>query len=152
MKPGATIHASQLAGDFTLPSDPGIKMAFLAGGIGITPFRSMLQFLVDRKEARPIVVLYGTETQDDIAYQDVLGSARRELGIKTYHAVAKGAVRGQYPGYIDARFVRLTIPDYLERTFYISGPQAMVKALRQKLLAMGVSRAKIKVDYFPGFA
>ena len=44
------------------------------------------------------------------------------------------------------------MPDYLERTFYISGPQAMVKALRQKLLAMGVRRSKIKVDYFPGFA
>ncbi|MDG4881895.1 RnfABCDGE type electron transport complex subunit D [Mesorhizobium sp. WSM4884] len=152
MRPGSTIHASQLAGDFTLPSDPKVKIAFLAGGIGITPFRSMLQFLIDRKEARPIVVLYGTESQEDIAYREVLGSARRELGIKTFHAVAKGAVRGQYPGYIDARLVRLTMPDYLERTFYISGPQAMVKALRQKLLAMGVRRSKIKVDYFPGFA
>ncbi|MDX8449444.1 FAD-dependent oxidoreductase [Mesorhizobium captivum] len=152
MKPGATIHASQLAGDFTLPSDPSIKIAFLAGGIGITPFRSMLQYLIDREEVRPIVVLYGTESQDDIAYRDILGCARRELGITTFYAVAKGAVRGQYPGYIDARLVRLTMPDYLERTFYISGPQAMVKALRQKLLAMGVSRSKIKVDYFPGFA
>ncbi|TIP32559.1 MAG: hypothetical protein E5X77_43035, partial [Mesorhizobium sp.] len=74
------------------------------------------------------------------------------LGIKTFHAVAKGAERGQYPGYIDARLVRLTMPDYLERTFYISGPQTMVKALRGKLLAMGVRRSRIKVDYFPGFA
>ncbi|QPC92934.1 RnfABCDGE type electron transport complex subunit D [Mesorhizobium sp. INR15] len=152
MKPGSTIHASQLAGDFTLPSNPQTKIAFLAGGIGITPFRSMLQYLIDRKEARPIIVLYGTETQDDIAYSAVLGAAKRELGIKTVHAVAKGAEPGQYPGYIDARLVRLAMPDYLERTFYISGPQTMVKALRQKLLAMGVRRSKIKVDYFPGFA
>ena len=152
MKPGATIHASQLAGDFTLPSDPNTKIAFLAGGIGITPFRSMLQYLIDRQEARHVVVLYGTESQDDIAYRDVLGRARRELGIKTFHAVAEGAERGQYPGYIDARLVRLTMPDYLERTFYISGPQVMVKALRGKLLAMGVRRSRIKVDYFPGFA
>ncbi|WP_244661918.1 hypothetical protein [Mesorhizobium huakuii] len=48
--------------------------------------------------------------------------------------------------------MRLAIPDYLGRTFYISGPQAMVKALRDTLLAMGVRRSKIKVDYFPGFA
>ncbi|TGR73778.1 hypothetical protein EN866_37915, partial [Mesorhizobium sp. M2D.F.Ca.ET.223.01.1.1] len=74
------------------------------------------------------------------------------VGIKRFHAVAKGAGRGQYPGYIDARLVRLTMPDYLERTFYISGPQAMVNALRKKLLAMGVRRSRIKVDYFPGFA
>ncbi|TGQ53097.1 hypothetical protein EN836_17005 [Mesorhizobium sp. M1C.F.Ca.ET.193.01.1.1] len=152
MRPGGTIHAAQLAGDFTLPSDPKIKIAFLAGGIGITPFRSMLQYLIDRNESRPIVVLYGTESQEDIAYRQVLASARRELGIRTFHAVAKGAERGQYPGYIDARLVRLTMPDYLERTFYISGPQAMVNALRKKLLAMGVRRSRIKVDYFPGFA
>ncbi|PTE06976.1 RnfABCDGE type electron transport complex subunit D [Mesorhizobium helmanticense] len=152
MTPGSTIHASQLAGDFILPANPETKIAFLAGGIGITPFRSMLQFLLDRKERRPIVILYGTEGQQDIAYRNVLGAARRELGIRTFHAVVRGGERGQYPGYIDERLVRLAIPDYLERTFYISGPQAMVKALRKKLQAMGVRRSKIKVDYFPGFA
>ncbi|MBN9216708.1 MAG: RnfABCDGE type electron transport complex subunit D [Mesorhizobium sp.] len=152
MKPGSTIHASQLAGDFTLPTDPETKIAFLAGGIGITPFRSMLQYLVDIHEKRPIVLLYGVETQQGIAYRDVLHTAKRELGVRTVFAVANGAERGQYSGYIDARLVRLAIPDYLERTFYISGPQAMVKALRGKLLAMGVSRSRIKVDYFPGFA
>ena len=61
-------------------------------------------------------------------------------------------MRGQYAGYIDERLVRAAIPDYLERTFYISGPQAMVKALRRKLRAMGVAGSRIKVDYFPGFA
>jgi ferredoxin-NADP reductase len=61
-------------------------------------------------------------------------------------------VRGQYSGYIDDRLVRAAIPDYLERTFYISGPRAMVKALRQKLRAIGVPGSRIKVDYFPGFA
>jgi len=152
MKPGSTIHAAQLAGNFTLPARRETKIAFLAGGIGITPFRSMLQYLLDRKERRPIVILYGTEGQQDIAYRDVLGAARQELGIKTVHAVARGSERGQYHGYIDERLIRLAMPDYLERTFYISGPQAMVKALRQKLLAMGVRRSRIKVDYFPGFA
>jgi transposase InsO family protein len=43
-------------------------------------------------------------------------------------------------------------PDYRERLFYISGPQAMVKNLRQMLLRLGVRRSRIKVDFFPGFA
>lgn len=152
MKPGRRIHAAQLAGNFTLPAKRETKIAFLAGGIGITPFRSMLQYLLDHDERRPIVVLYGTESQQDIAYRDVLGAARQKLGIRTIHAVARGAERGQYPGYIDERLIRLAIPDYLERTFYISGPQAMVKVLRRKLRAMGVRNSRIKVDYFPGFA
>jgi ferredoxin-NADP reductase len=152
MSPGDTIYASQLAGDFTLPADSRRKLAFLAGGIGITPFRSMLQDLLDRRDARPVVVLYGNERQQDIAYRDVLERAERELGIRTVHAVARDPAPGQYPGVVDARLVRQAIPDFRERLFYISGPQAMVKALRATLLAMGVRRSRIKVDFFPGFA
>ena len=152
MVPGDTIHATQIAGNFTLPSDPNKKLAFLAGGIGITPFRSMLQYLIDRGEARPITVLYGCESEEDIAYGDVLEAAERTLGIRTVCAVARGARRGQYPGMIDARLVKAAIPDFKERTFYISGPQAMVKAVRHTLTGMGVHRTRIKTDFFPGFA
>ncbi len=152
MAPGDQIHAAQIAGNFTLPSDPDRKLAFLAGGIGITPFRSMLQYLIDRGEARPVVVLYGCESQEDIAYGDVLDAAQEKLGIRTYYAVARGARRGQYPGYIDARLVKAAIPDWQERTFYVSGPQAMVKAVRHTLTGMGVHRTRIKTDFFPGFA
>ena len=131
---------------------PDAKLCFIAGGIGITPFRSMLQYLLDRQEARPIVVLYGTERQEDIAYRDfsMPPSASSASGRST--PWREGAVRGQYPGHIDARLVRRGVPDYRERIFYISGPQAMVKAVRRKLHRMGVRRSRIKVDFFPGFA
>ena len=153
MQPGDTIFAAELAGDFTLPADPNTKLAFIAGGIGITPFRSMLQYLIDRDETRPIVMLYGNERQEDIAYRDVLDAAERELGIRTDPRGGAGRrQRGQYPGHIDARLVRAAIPDYRERIFYISGPQAMVKAIRRTLRGMGVRRSRIKVDFFPGFA
>ena len=89
LAPGDTIYAAQLAGTFTLPADPRKKLAFLAGGVGITPFRSMLRHLIDRREARPIIVLYGNETRDDIAYRHILDAADRALGIKTVYAVAQ---------------------------------------------------------------
>ncbi len=152
MEPGDTIYAAQLAGSFTLPADPDTKLAFLAGGIGITPFRSMLQHLLDRQEKRPIVLLYGNETKYDVAYRDVLEAARRELGVKIVYALAQDAPKGAYPGVIDVELVRQAIPDYRERTFYISGPQAMVRSLRRMLRKMGVRRSRIKVDFFPGFA
>jgi ferredoxin-NADP reductase len=152
MKTGDTIIASQVAGQFTLPTNPRTKLVFLAGGVGITPFRSMLQYLVDRDEPRPVVVLYGVDSQDDIAYGDVIDAAWENLHIPTYFAVDDGALPGQYPGFINEQMVRETIPDYRERMFYISGPQAMVRALRRMLVGMGVRRSRIKVDFFPGFA
>lgn len=151
LAPGKSIEISVVEGDFII-ENPAREHVFIAGGIGITPFRSMLQYLLDRQEARPIVILYGNERQDDIAYREVLDAAEGELGVRTIYAVASGAARGQYPGYIDAKLVRKAIPDFRERMFYISGPQAMVKALRKTLLAMGVHRSRIKADFFPGFA
>ncbi len=153
MVPGDTIHATQIAGNFTLPSDPDKKLAFLAGGIGITPFRSMLQYLIDKGEARPIVVLYGCEKPKTTSPMATSSTPPRS-GSASAPSMPSPAVRGagSIPGYIDARLVKSAIPDWQERTFYISGPQAMVKALRHTLTGMGVHRTRIKVDFFPGFA
>jgi len=154
MKPGDTIFASGLAGDFVLPSDRDAKLAFLAGGIGITPFRSMLRYLLDRGEARPVVMLYAAERPDDLAYREIIDRAQSELGIRTTYAVAREAdgLPGAHLGFIDESMIRSAIPDYAERTFYVSGPRAMVVACERVLHHIGVPAAHIKTDFFPGFA
>ncbi len=76
MRPGDTIYGSQLAGTFTLPADSGRKLAFIAGGIGVTPFRSMIQDLLDRGEKRSIVMLYGNNKLTEIAYGDIFHEQR----------------------------------------------------------------------------
>jgi ferredoxin-NADP reductase len=154
LQPGDQIVASQLAGSFTLPRNKQRKLAFIAGGIGITPFRSMLGELLERGEKRPIAVLYGNNRIDEIAYADLLKRARQELGIPTYYAVldGAGASSGITVGLVDEAMIRARVPDFRERTFYISGPPGMVNATRDTLLRMGVSRRRIKTDFFPGLA
>ncbi len=154
MKKGDKISVSHLAGGFVLPRDPRRKLVFIAGGIGITPFRSMIHYLLDKGEQRDIVMLYSNRTAGDIAYRDILDRAERELGIKTIYAVTdgKGSAEGTYAGKIDAGLIASRIPDYRDRTFYISGPHAMVAAFEKTLTDMGVSRFRIKGDFFPGFA
>jgi glycine betaine catabolism B len=155
MQPGDVIYAQQLAGDFTLPRDNGAKLAFIAGGIGVTPFRSMVQELVDKQVARPIVMLYGANSGDEIAYADLFDQAERELGIRTVYAVADDPPENRdnvHQGFIDAELIAREVPDYNDRTFYISGPRAMVVRFQSLLSDLGVARSRIKVDYFPGFA
>jgi glycine betaine catabolism B len=154
MKPGDAIYASQLAGDFTLPADRSAKLAFIAGGIGVTPFRSMVQDLIDRQDERSLVVLYGNDKADEIAYADVFDRAVRELGIKTVYAVTDAPVErpNMHKGFIDAALIQREVPDFKERTFYISGPRAMVVRFRRVLKELGVDRSRIKEDFFPGFA
>ena len=158
MHPGDVIFASQLAGSFTLPANRAEKLAFIAGGIGVTPFRSMVRELVNRHERRPIIMLYGANRADELAYADLFDEAAATLGLKTVYAVAEGEAPGRAPGraivsgFIDQALIRREIPDFLERTFYISGPRAMVLRFRSTLAELGVARSRIKVDFFPGFA
>jgi ferredoxin-NADP reductase len=150
------IVASQLAGDFTLPDDPRQKIAMIAGGIGITPFRSMLKYLIDTRQARPVIVFYANRRADEIVYRDVLDWAAVELGIKTVYTLtdASGAPAKWWGrlGRVTPQMIKIEAPDYLERVFYISGPDAMVEDTRRMLRKMHVPKDHIKTDYFSGLA
>ncbi|MEO9231145.1 MAG: hypothetical protein ABI216_19660, partial [Devosia sp.] len=154
LQPGEKIVASQLAGSFTLPHNRKRKLCFVAGGIGITPFRSMLKQLIDKHEPRDVVVLYGCGKVDEVAYADVLREAQEELGIATHLAVLKAENAGPdvHLGMIDEAMIRETVPDFAQRTFYVSGPMPMVNALRQQLRDLGLPFWRIKTDFFPGLA
>ncbi len=150
------IVASQLAGDFTLPRNPKQKCVFIAGGIGITPFRSMIKYLIDRGQPRPIVLFYANRLASDIVYRDVFDEAQRKLGIKTIYTLTdtKRVPAGWTgeAGRINARLISRYVSGYRNCLFYLSGPNAMVEAYEETLLGMGVSRGQIKKDFFPGFA
>jgi ferredoxin-NADP reductase len=140
------IVASQLIGDFTLPKDQNKKLVFIAGGIGITPFRSMLKYLIDTGERRDIVVLYSAKVKEEFVYLDVLKSAQDKLGIRTIFN------ESSTQGHLDPNRFAEAIPDYQTRIFYISGSHAVVTAFENVLKQLGIPRRQIVTDYFPGFA
>lgn len=142
---GGEVLAGQLAGDFTMPEDLTQKLAFIAGGIGITPFRSMIKYLLDKDEKRDIILFYSNKTESEIAYKDVLSEADKKLGIKTVYAITNNS------GYLKAATIKAEAPDFLDRTFYVSGPRSMVVAFENTLKDMGIPRGQIKKDFFPGF-
>ena len=149
LKPGDTIVAGNLAGDFTLPKDPAQKLAFIAGGIGITPFRSMVKNLIDRGERRDAVLFYSNRTPEEIVYRDIFDDAEKKIGMKTVYTITGSGANG---GRLDADTIKKEIPDYRERMFYISGTHAMTNYFKAILREMGVPPARIKTDFFPGFA
>lgn len=153
---GDVIMAGEIAGDFVMPRDPSRKLAFVAGGIGVTPFRSMVEDLLDRKEKRDVVLLYSNRTVEDINYRETFDRARMRVGMKTVYALSDAerapADWKGYLGLLNAKTIMHEVPDYAERLFYLSGPRAMVVAFEKTLAEMGVRRKNVKTDYFPGFA
>lgn len=155
LNPGDKIIASQLAGDFVLPKDKDKKLVFIAGGIGITPFRSMVKYLLDTKERRDITLIYSNYSPADIAYKDIFDQAHKQLGIKTVYTISNTPYPVDWQGergMIDEKMITRTVPDFKERTFYLSGSNNMVVAFEEILRKMGVPSQQIKKDFFPGLA
>ncbi len=153
LKAGAVVIASQLAGDFVLPKDVHKKLAMVAGGIGVTPFRSHLQYLVDTNDARDVVLFYGSNTTPEVAYGEVFARAGQKIKLRTIYILAKEPASIEYEsGYFSTDIVKRQAPDYLERYWYVSGPPVMVDVAVKTLRGLGVSRRQIKKDFFPGLA
>lgn len=149
------IVASQLAGDFVLPKDSLQKLTFVAGGIGITPFRSMIKYLIDTKNKRDIILLYSNKEVGDIMYKDIFDEAEKSLDIKTIYTLTDTAsVPNNWKGLtgrINEKVIQKEVPDFMERIFYLSGPHSAVSAYESVLKNIGVLPSRVKSDYFPGF-
>jgi ferredoxin-NADP reductase/Na+-translocating ferredoxin:NAD+ oxidoreductase RnfD subunit len=151
---GSVLWASHVSGDFILPKEKEKKLVFIAGGIGITPFRSMAKYLIDTNEKRDIVLFHACMRANDFTYEDVFKNAAHS-GIKTICLLTeqKNAPAGWNgkTGYLSREIIESEVPDWKERIFYLSGPEGMVNSYTHLLHEMGVSHRNIKTDYFPGF-
>lgn len=154
LKPGNSLTADQLSGDFTMPDNPGEKLVFVAGGIGVTPFHSMIKRLVDTGQRRDVVLFYSAADPNEFVYKDLFKKAE-DFGIKTIYILGG---KDQPPknwvgeiGYLTDTMIKRYAPDFKDRKFYLSGPIAMVNNYKNLLHNLGVSNQKIVTDYFPGF-
>jgi ferredoxin-NADP reductase/Na+-transporting NADH:ubiquinone oxidoreductase subunit NqrB len=155
MGDGTPIVASQLGGDFTLPGDKKQKLAFIAGGIGVTPYRSMLKYLLDTNDRRSVALLYSAKTAAEIVYSDVFEDARNKLDTNVTYCLTgpnPNLPNSHYKaGSITPAMIRREVPDYAERLFYVAGPHGMVSDVKHLLQELGVSSTHIKIDFFPGY-
>jgi glycine betaine catabolism B len=148
------IVGAQLSGEFTLPDDLRKKLVFIAGGIGITPYRSMIKYLIDRKQKRDIVIFYTNKKEDEIIYKEIFDQAEKDCGIKTVYTLTDtDSIPKNWQGKIgriNETIICETLPDYVDRNYYLSGPYAMICAFEKVLSGMGIKKDKIKKDFFPG--
>lgn len=143
MKIGDTIEATGPMGSFVLDG-PNKKYVFVAGGIGITPFRSIIKQLDKNNLPIHISLIYSSRDQNIIFKEDFDQIAKKHPGFRIDYVTS--------PRIIDKKVLKPLAnsqnqPDY----FYLSGPQPMVKSIEEQLAELRVKKEKIKLDYFPGY-
>jgi len=146
LKPGQTIIATRIAGDFVLPADESIPVVLIAGGIGITPCMSHIMAAGERK----ISLIYVVNSSEDLAYVEQL----RQYDIAVT-IVSPDDARLPDSDWRHIKAPRLS-PDILEELIkkderplvYISGPPTMVDATKHLVKSMGLD---YKTDHFAGY-
>jgi len=155
LQKGDKINIKGPDGSFTLPSKT-TKLAWIAGGIGITPFRSQMKFMSDKKiYDYDIVLLNGNRTfEDNICRSLIENYAEKNSSFKYIEILSENIPldwNGE-EGYINKMLIKKHIKDMSIRHFYVSGPEAMVDAIKAMLTTMGVKDSHIHQDWFPGYS
>jgi ferredoxin-NADP reductase len=153
LKPGDRVRLRYPCGCFVFPCDMP-KIAFLSGGIGITPIRSICRCLTDRGAETDAVLLYGNNSIDEIAFRDDLDAmCSRNPKLKVVHILREAPKDWKgHTGLITESIVRSEIPDYRERRFYLCGPPVMVESIQKILLGpLAVPRERIVTENFTGY-
>jgi ferredoxin-NADP reductase/nitrite reductase/ring-hydroxylating ferredoxin subunit len=162
---GTVVEITAPAGDFTLSEDYSKPVVFLSGGIGVTPFRSMIKYATDKQLPVRITMFDSNRNQANILYKDEFDSwAKRNRNLKVIYTITAEEAeslsssatlewKGE-KGWIDkAMLTRHLSKDELNNSvFYICGPPAMLNAM-QKLLSeeIGVTDDKIRIEEFTGY-
>ncbi len=153
---GAKVQIQGPMGSFTLHKDAAKPAVFLAGGIGVTPMRSIITYAVEEKLPHRLYLFYSNRRPEDATFLEELVALEKEN--PNYTCVPtmtemRGS-RSAWPGltaYIDAEMIGGRVRDAAKAIYYIAGPAAMVTSMRHVLDAMRVSDEQIRTEEFGGY-
>lgn len=153
LKIGDRMTADQLTGDFSLTPASNDKLIFVAGGIGVTPFRSIIKNISEMGVKKDVILFYSAADPKEFVYKDIFKQAE-SFGVKTIFVLgSKEPVKSWTgeTGFITEAMIKKYSPDFINRKIYLSGPVAMVNNYRNLFRSLGVKNTAIVTDYFPGF-
>ena len=139
---GTRVVAEGPFGDFTERSRHRDKVLLVAGGIGITPVRALLQ-----RMNGDVVAIYRVLTAEDIVFARELDELKRTRGVKVHYVVGDHAAPDGHMLLSPEHFGEL-VPDLAERDVYLCGPPAMTNVTEKRLRDAGVPRRRLHVERF----
>lgn len=145
---GDTINVSQPMGDFVLPKIIQTPLIFVAGGIGITPFHSILTWLSQTKEDRPVKMLYGVSLEEEIIFEEIFKKAGQHVSISVEKPSSSW---GGERGLISAEMIIGLEKPNPDTLIYVSGPEPMVEKIEADLQKAGISKKQLVLDFFPNY-
>ena len=151
--PGTEVEVEPPKGDFVLPEETSRPLVFVAGGIGITVFRSMLRYIREEGLPHRVTLIYSNRDQESTAFLDELRELEQEN--PNFRLVLTMTQDPSWDGEsrkIDTQFFRDYLEDDLnEYTFLVAGPPGMVEAMQEALAETGVKEENVVAQRYSGY-
>ena len=154
---GAEVEIQGPYGSFLFAYDKP-RIAFLTGGIGVTPVRSMLRYLADtngegRAPDQELVIFYGSVTEDGIVYKEEFDEFERVIPrLRVIHVITNpGETWKGYRGFITQEVIEAELAEPNTWTYYIVGPPPMVVAMNKLMEQLAIPAEQIVVESFAGY-
>ena len=156
MPPGGRVGIRGPAGLFTLDPADSRPAVFLAGGIGVTPFVSMLRDAAHSKLERDLWLFYSNRRPEDAAFLGELAALPashpriRFVGTMVEMDKSSRPWSGER-GFLDRAMLERHLKDLAANVYYVAGPPGLVEAMQKMLVAAGVAEDAIRTDEFFGY-
>lgn len=152
---GASVALDTPLGLFTLPKSTAAPLVFLAGGIGVSPFRSMMRYAADASAGHTITLLYSSRVPEEAIFLDEFRSiAKQNHRMAVVVTITRPGGSGEkwtgLTGRVSAEMIREQCGDRSGAIYYVSGPPVMVDSMKNVLLGMGVDQQRIKREAWTG--
>lgn len=149
---GTEVDIGRILGSFTLPEKEFKKLAFITGGIGITPFVSMVRYIVEENLDYQTTLLYSNRDRESAAFlKELEDMAENNKNIRLVLTMTDDPDWTGEKRMIDAKFIEEYISKPDSYFYLISGPPAMVESMHNVLSEIGIDENMIKTENFSGY-
>lgn len=156
LDPGTLVNFFGPLGGFYLKKEIKVGRVFLSGGIGITPFRSMVKYIADNNLTMRIILIASFSRVEEIVfYKELMDISKSKSNIDVVYTVSRTESRNDWQGEtgrISESLIKKYVPDIHLREFMVVGPPIMVDDSVELLKKMGVLEEKIKAEHFTGYS
>lgn len=145
LKKGAPVIVDGPYGVFTAEPKQGAKYLFIAGGVGITPIRALLEQLAPTND---VMLIYGNKTSKDVIFRKELDELASRHHFPIHYVMSDEHSHPGERGNVDKEKLARLVPDIASWESYICGPPPMLKGVRKALRALGVRNKRIHFEKF----
>ncbi len=150
LEPGQPVYVDGPYGAFTPDRHAADGWLLIAGGVGITPMRSMLLTLRDRRDPRPVLLVHAAHDPGRAIFREEIDRLCGDMNlsiVRVYEAAAAG--EGVEQGYVTQELLRRHLPSGIARwQCFVCGPAPMMNAVERALLDLGVPAGRIQSERF----